>query len=82
MTKAHTATEPAPPGGHPKTVLYQLVEAKLAESPIQLIRDRRSQDPPVAYWKIAREITEKTDVDVTLEAVRRWHHWDLAAARP
>ncbi len=77
--KTKSDTEVAPPGGHPPTVLYQLVEEKLGGSPIQLIRDRRAEQPPVAYWKIARELNEKTGVDVTLEAVRRWHKWDLSA---
>lgn len=79
MKKTQTATPaPAPRGGRP-TPLYLLAEARLGRSPIDLIVARRAEDPPVAYWKIAAEINKETELSVTLEAVRRWHHWHLAA---
>lgn len=56
-----------------KTALYLLLEQLLGEPLDKWIATQRAQD--MSYHKIAYRLTEKTGVDVTLEAVRRWHHW-------
>jgi len=62
----------------PQTALYMLIAAKLGRDPLAFIRERRAQDPPVPFAKIADEIKKATDVYVTHEVPRRW--FNAAAA--
>ncbi len=64
------------------TALYQLVAARLGRDPVEFIRERRTQKPPVPYNRIATEIIETcnagvTDptlrVYITHEIPRRWY---------
>ena len=57
----------------PLTPLYQLIEAKLNERPIDFIHALRTAKPPMPYAKIADEIKAITEVYLTHEAVRRWY---------
>lgn len=63
---------PDTPRGPKRTNTYVLIEEKLKQDPVEFIRSRRGQDPPMTYAKIAREIFIKTGVDVTQELPRRW----------
>ncbi len=56
--------------------LYQLVEEKLHAPVDQFIAERRQAGTP--YHKIAHEIIDKTGVEVTHEAIRRWYRADQA----
>jgi hypothetical protein len=57
----------------PSTFLRELVAAKLGRDPAEYARERRAtQDPPLAWARIADELKAKTDVYLTPEAVRRW----------
>lgn len=56
----------------PDTPTYKLVAEKLGRDPVEFIRERRNQVPPVPYAKIADEIKAKTGVYVTHEIPRRW----------
>jgi hypothetical protein len=56
----------------PDTPTYKLVAEKLGRDPVEFIRERRNQQPPVPYAKIADEIKTRTKVYVTHEIPRRW----------
>jgi len=58
------------------TLKYQLIEQRLKRPPVDFIVEKR--EAGVSYRLIAIELTKTTKVDVTLEAVRRWHRWHLA----
>lgn len=64
--------EQTPTSRVPDTPLYQLVAEKLGRDPVELIRERRAETPPVPYTKIRDEIVAETGLYLTHEAPRRW----------
>lgn len=56
----------------PTTPLYMLVAEKLGRDPIEMIRERRNETPPVPFTKIRDELMKTTQVYLTHEAPRRW----------
>lgn len=68
---------PTPPAV--STALYRLVAEKIGRDPLDLIRERRAQDPPVPYARIRDELVRLSGEYVTHEAPRRWHQqWQAA----
>lgn len=76
MAQTPTTSPKAP------TALYQLVRERLGRDPVDFIRERRTQIPPVPYNRIADEIKALcnkgvTDpakyVYITHEIPRRWY---------
>lgn len=72
------------PTAVPDTPLYKLVAARLGRDPLDLIRERRAQDPPVPFARITQEILAvcnqrltgtANEVYFTHEAPRRWLRW-------
>lgn len=75
------ATATPTPSFAPNTALYKLVSDRLGRDPLELIRERRSQTPPMPFVRIAHEILEvcnrggknRSDhVYLTHEVPRRW----------
>lgn len=63
-----------------RTALYQMVQDRLpGQTLADFILERRTPDNDVPYRKIASELVGITGVDLTHEAVRRWHHRAVAA---
>lgn len=69
------------PTAVPDTPLYKLVAARLGRDPLDLIRERRAQNPPVPFARITIEILAACNAKVTNpadqvyfthEAPRRW----------
>jgi hypothetical protein len=61
-----------------RTSLYQIVQDRLEAATGQRLPEfitvRRAPGSTTPYRHIAQEIIELTGVDITHEAVRRWHH--------
>lgn len=57
--------------GH-RTDLYEQVEAKLGEPLAAYVMARRRTDPPTSWRRIGLEITARTGLDITGEALRVW----------
>lgn len=57
--------------GH-RTDLYEQVEAKLGEPLHRYVVTRRSTTPPTSWRRISLEITARTGIDITGEALRVW----------
>lgn len=75
---------PASPPPVPSN-LYRLVEEKLGSSLAEFIVQRRKtvmsssgKQSRIPYRRIANELVDLTGVDITHEAVRRWHRTALA----
>lgn len=68
----------APPMPTARDALYSFVEHQLMAATGQTIADfileRRTPENEVPYRRIASEIVEITQIDITHEAARRWHH--------
>jgi hypothetical protein len=57
--------------GH-RTDLYDTVEAKLGEPLADYVNTRRATDPATSWRRIGLEITARTGIDITGEALRVW----------
>lgn len=57
--------------GH-RTDLYDTVEAKLGEPLDGYVTARRRTEPPTSWRRIGVEITARTGIDITGEALRVW----------
>lgn len=55
------------------TYLRDEVGRKLGRDPIAYVRElRASEEPPMAWNRIAQRIIDETEIYLTQEAVRRW----------
>jgi len=57
--------------GH-RTDLYEQVEAKLGEPLASYVTSRRATVPATSWRRIGLEITARTGIDITGEALRVW----------
>ena len=68
----------APPMPTARDALYSFVEHQLlaatGQTIAEFILERRTPENEVPYRRIASEIVEITQIDITHEAARRWHH--------
>ena len=72
------STTRAPQLPNARVALYNLVQDRLAATGgvtlAEFILERRPDTDPVPYRRIASELVDITGIDITHEAVRRWHH--------
>jgi len=57
------------------SAVYQLMKTRLAEEPTAFIL--REREAGRSYRLIAVRMAEKSGMDITQTAVRRWHQWWL-----
>jgi len=72
------STTRAPQLPNARVALYNFVQDRLTavtgQTLAEFILERRPEADPVPYRRIASELVELTGIDITHEAVRRWHH--------
>lgn len=75
------ATSTSPPANVPDTPLYKLVSDRLGRDPLEYIRERRAETPPMPFVRITIEMmaicnrgakNEADRVYFTHEVPRRW----------
>jgi hypothetical protein len=68
----------APQLPNARVALYNLVQDRLTavngQTLAEFILERRPESDPTPYRRIASELVDITGIDITHEAVRRWHH--------
>lgn len=73
-----TTSSKAPPLPNARVALFNFVQDRLTAATGQTLADfileRRTEDNLVPYRRIASELVGITGIDITHEAVRRWHH--------
>ena len=78
------STTRAPQLPNARVALYNFVQDRLTavtgQTLAAFILERRPEADPVPYRRIASELVDLTGIDITHEAVRRWHHRALEAA--
>lgn len=57
----------------PATSVQQLIEERLKGSLYEFVLERRKRDPQLSWRRIARDIFQATDVDVSDQTLANWY---------